>query len=427
MASAAALGIGAGAHAGNRDKRLMLWLGGGVLLLILAVSLLAPATAKTDPRPSSYNTAPGGAKAAFLMLEGMGRAVTRWDQPLGELAEVDAPHTALLLAEPMYTALDKDRLTAALQEFLQRGGRVLVTGEQGALLLPGGTVQGSRRLHALCYSEPEGPGRLARAGVVEMQDVVRWGDEGARVYVEQRCGPDAVVVRMPMGQGEAVWWSSAGPLTNAELHNDADLRLLLASVGEGRRVLFDESLQQVPGSKWSAARGLPLWWMLGQAGVVFALLVFSFSRRRGPIRLPVGVPRSSPVEFAVSMGDLYEKAGATGAATEAARRRLQRVLVREAGLAQQTVEAEPDAVAAALESRFGGSWQALGKHLADAREAAEVNLRTSSALALVRALGEDAARVREAAKPAGVEAARQQKDRSGQGELDAETAAALST
>ena len=159
--------------------------------------------------------------------------------------------------------------------------------------------------------------------------------------MEQRCGPDAVVVRMPVGKGEAIWWSSASPLTNAELHNDADLKLLLASLGEGRRVLFDESLQQTTRTQWSAARGLPLWWLLAQCGVVFGLLVFSFSRRRGPMRLPVGVPRSSPLEFAVSMGDLYEKAGATGAATEAARRRLERVLVREAGLAA-TRRCRPD-------------------------------------------------------------------------------------
>ncbi len=385
----------------NLDKRLMLWLGGAVLTVIVAVGVIAPATANNDGRPSTYNTAKGGAKAAYLMLESMGRPVMRWDQPLEDLASVDAPGTTLVLAEPAYTALEKGRLAAALKNFLERGGRALVTGAAGAALLPGGSVKGSRRVRDLCYSEPEGAGRLARAGEVEMDDVVRWGEETPDVYVEQRCGPDAVVVRLPVGEGEAVWWSSAGPLTNAELRNDADLRLLLASLGEGRRVLFDESLQGAVRSQWSAARGLPLWWMLGQAGVVFGLLVFSFSRRRGPIRLPIGVPRSSPVEFAVSMGDLYAKAGATGAATEAARRRLEFVLVREAGLPQRTVGAGPHAAVAALEARFGGVWRSLGEHLEQAAGAAEENLRPGGALKLVRALGEDVARVRRAAHPMG--------------------------
>lgn len=393
-----------GANSGaNLDRRLILWLGAAVLLIIVAVSLFAPATADNDRRPSSYNPAPGGAKAAFLTLESLRIPVARWDQPLDELSSVDASRTTLLLAAPMYTSLEKDRLAAAVKAFLDRGGRVITTGPTGALLIPGGSVKMSRRLSDLCYTEPEGPGRLARAGHVEMHDMVRWGDEGAGVFVEQRCGPDAVVVRVPVGRGNAIWWSSATPLTNAELHNDADLKLLLASIGDNRRVLFDESLQQTTRSQWSAARGLPLFSLLVQAALVFALLVFSFSRRRGPVRLPVVLPRSSPLEFAVSMGDLYETAGATGAATEAARRRLEGTLIRDAGLPQQTVKAGPEAIVEALEKRFGGIWRSVGEHLREASLAADVNPRPASALKLVRALGDDAARVRQAARPSKME------------------------
>ena len=381
------------------DGRLVLWLAGAVLVIIVVVSVLAPAAGDNDPRPSTYNASPGGAKAAFLMLEGLHRRVARWDHPLDDLRAEDALGTSLVLAAPDYTALDKDRLAGALKAFLERGGRVLVTGAQGALLLPGGAVEGSRRFGKLCYTEPEGPGSLARAGAVEIEDIARWAHEDPGVFPEQRCGPDAVVVRVPVGRGEAVWWSSASPLTNAELHNDADLRLLLASLGTDRRVLFDEALLQTVRSPWSAARGLPLPWMLGQVTVVFGLLVFSFSRRRGPLGLPAGVPRSSPVEFAVSMGDLYEKAGATGAATEAARRRLERVLEREAGLGQRTVEAGPEAIAAALGARFGGNWQGLGDHLVEAAIARDVDPKAGSALKLVRALAEDADRIRRAARP----------------------------
>ncbi len=394
-----------GAAGSLLDRRLMLWLGGVVLLIIVVVSVIAPATGNIDSRPSSYNTAPGGAKAAYLLLESLGRPVTRWDQPLDELSSMEASQTTLLLAEPMYTALEKDRLAAAVKAFLERGGRVVTTGADGALLIPRGAVKESRRFGNLCYTEPEGPGPLARAGQVEMHDVVRWSDEGSDVFVEQRCGPDAVVVHVPVGRGEAIWWSSATPLTNAELHNDADLKLLLASLGNSRRILFDESLQQTTRTQWSATRGLPLRSLLGQAALIFALLVFSFSRRRGPVRLPASVPRSSPLEFAVSMGDLYEKAGATGAATEAARRRLERTLVREGGLPQRTVGAGPDAMVAALEKRFGGVWKSVGEHLREAALAADVNPKAASALRLVHALGEDAARVRRAAGPAGKEAA----------------------
>ncbi len=395
----------------DRDRTLLLGLCAAVLGLIAAMSVVAPATANRDPRPSSYNTAPGGAKAAFLVLEGLHRPVARWERPLDDLEGVDASRTTLLLLEPMYSALEKDRLAYALKGFLERGGRVLTTGADGALLLPGGATKSGRRFAALCYTQPEGPGPLAAAGNVETYDPVRWGDEGPAVRVEQRCGPDAVAVRIPVGRGEAIWWSSPAPLTNAELKKGADLRLFLASLDgpigvQPRAVLFDESLQQTVRSKWTAARDLPLGWLLGQAGLVFGLLVFSFSRRRGPVRLPVTVPRSSPVEFAVSMGDLYERAGASGAAIGAARRRLERVLVGEGGLSQGRLQGGAEAVVAALEARFGDSadraaWRLLGEHLREASAAEDTPLKAGNALALVRALGEDAERVRRAGEPVG--------------------------
>lgn len=398
------MSAGLGAFTPHTDRRFLLLLGGLVLLVIVAVSLIAPSTAANDPRPSSYNTAPGGGKAAYLTLEATGRTVARWDRPLEDLASADAAQTTLILADPLYSALEKDRLAAALQSFLDNGGHLLTTGAGGALLIPGGTVGPGRRFNALCYTEPEGPGPLAAAGRVEMKETVRWSDERPAVRVEQRCGADAVAVRLPVGRGEAIWWSSASPLTNAELHQDADLKLLLASLGPGRRVLFDESLGQPVRSKWSATHGLPLLSLLAQAALVFALLVFSFSRRNGPVRLPVSVPRSSPVEFATSMGDLYERAGATGVAVDAARRRLARVLVRTGGLAQRSVDADPAGIPAALTARFGGEWTSVGEHLRAAADTGEAPLTPRSALALVRALYEDACRVQVAAHPAPVAA-----------------------
>jgi hypothetical protein len=226
---------------------------------------------------------------------------------------------------------------------------------------------------------------------------VKWAGEGPLFRVEQRCGTDAVVVRYPVGKGEAVWWSSATPMNNTELKQDADLRLLLASLdGDDitpRAVVFDETLHGVTRSLWDAAKGLPLRWLALQTGVLLLLLVLSFSRRRGPVRSPVLLPRSSPVEFAESMGDLYEKAGATSAATEAAKRRLLQVLTREAGVGYAAVEAGPAAIAEELQSRLGGDWGVLAAHL-EAADSAKSGTTPRTALALVRALSEDAESVR---------------------------------
>ena len=179
----------------------------------------------------------------------------------------------------------------------------------------------------------EGQGELARVGSVTMQDEGGWADASAKSEVEQRCGQDAVVVRYRVGKGEAVWWASAMPLTNGGLKEDASLKLVLASVGEpGRRVLFDDTFHGAVASVWDTTKGLPMRALAIQAAVVAVLLVLSFGRRNGPVRTPVRVVRSSPLEFAESMGHLYQKAGATGVATEGARRRLIRFLQERCGV-----------------------------------------------------------------------------------------------
>ena len=383
------------------DQRLLLIVSAVTLVLIAGVSVLAPRGAENDPQPTTYNAGPDGAKAAYLIFQRLGVATSRWERPIAELNGANPGRTTLVLAEPLYAPTEEKELAAEVQGFLERGGRVLATGVLGARLLPGGDVAAPGMLHSgLCHTTPEGPGPLARAGSVEIVEHTQWASQGPQYRVEQRCGMDAVVVQYAVGKGEAIWWSSPTPLTNAGLKQDADLRLLLASVGDGRAVVFDESLHKQTASLWDAARGLPLKWLAWQTAALFVLLVLSFSRRRGPVRSPVTLPRSSPLEFAESMGDLYEKGGATSAATEAAKRRLLRVLTREAGVAQAAVSLGPDAIAEALRERVGGDWTTLAEHLRTAEEARDTEVSPRSALALVQALSEDADAVRRAVAPA---------------------------
>ena len=382
------------------DRKLLLILTAVMLVLIVGVSILSPTAADKDPRPTSYNTAPGGAKAAYLVLAGLGRSTSRWKQPLHELTNLEAERTTLILAEPRYAMTDRENLASDLKQFMERGGRVLTTDAEGAALLPGGTVKPLSMFHPdLCETTPEGPGVLARAGQVEITAHDQWGSDGPQYRVQQRCGMDSVVVSYAVGNGEAVWWSSASPLTNNGLKRDANLRLLLLSAGDGRDIVFDESLHEnVIPTLWDMAKGLPLGWLSLQAAALFVLLVLSFSRRSGPLRRPVTLPRTSPVEFAESMGDLYEKGGATSAATEAARRRLLRVLTREAGVSQSAVQHGPEAIAEALQTRLGSDVKSLAENVAAHLHDADAVLRTPpparSALALVQALSEDAAAIR---------------------------------
>ena len=393
------MSIVAGKRSGVSDRKLLWGVCGVMLALIVVMAVVRPAQSPEDPRPTTTNTGPQGAKAAFVVLQRLGRTTSQGNQPLAEfndgMDDAQAARTTLVLAAPEYDQTELPRLRKELERFLNRGGRVLATGPSGAALLPGGETKAPGMVQApLCHTTPEGAGELARVGSVEMVEGAQWSDDAAKFEVEQRCGDEAAVVRYAVGKGEAIWWASAGPLENDELKNDADLKLLLASVEAGREVVFDESLHGAVKTIWDAAKGLPLKWLMLQAALLFVLLVVSFSRRRGPVRSPVRLPRSSPVEFATSMGDLYEKAAASSAATEAARRRLLRVLTREAGVAQGTIEEGPDAIAEALRVRLGGDWSLVSEHLQEAKRAEHEVIAMRSALALVRALSEDAKRVR---------------------------------
>jgi hypothetical protein len=384
----------AGAADANPDRRILLWVCAAALVLIVAVSVLAPARSADDPTPAVDNSGPAGARAAFLALGDLGYHPVRYTGSLEDLSARDAPHTTLLLADPTYNPAERKALAASLERFLRNGGRVLATDDSGAVLLPqGGAQPPSFFQKDLCYTRPEGPGALADTGEVEIADRGRWsGDPSA--LEDQRCGDDAVVVHYTVGSGEAIWWSSSTPLSNAGVKTDADLRLLLASLGPNRRILFDEALHDATPSFWTAAKGMPLRWLSFQAALLFLLLVLSFGRRRGPIRDPIHLPRTSPTEFARSMGALYARAGATAAATDAARSHLLTVLRHEAGLSHSTLASGPATIAESLATRLPGNWLSLATHLTHANEATLHPLDPKSAYALVRALRDDETQIR---------------------------------
>jgi len=377
------------AKASLSDRRFVLWLSGGLLFVILLVSFLVPSTDDSDPSPTTYNAGSAGIKAAYLLVGELGYDAQRWEGSTSDLRQVDAAKTTLVLANPNVPEEDLKDVQAAVEDFLTRGGRVLVTGVQGAYLLPGAHTGSPTQLYkALCFSTPEGQGALAQAGKVTIDDDARWSDTGASSRVEQWCGSDAVVVRYKVGESEAVWWSSPLPMTNRGLKEDASLKLLLASIGApGRTILFDESLHGARESVWETAKGLPIRSLAWQTAFVALLLVLSFGRRSGPIRLPLMTARSSPLEFAESMGHLYNKAGATQVATDGARRRVLRFLHERCGVPQTILKSRPQEIVDAVQARFGGDWSGLGRHLAQAE--VENTLSPGTALALVKALDND--------------------------------------
>jgi hypothetical protein len=386
------------------ERTIVLGLAALIGLILVLTAVFGPMRDDSDPQPTTYNAGSRGIKAAYELAGALGYDAKRWDDAPADLKNVDASRTTLVLTEPILPVKSLKRTQDEIAEFLRRGGRVVATGATGAMLLPNGKTQISASFSkGLCYAKPEGPGTLAAAGKVAMAVPVRWAANGPEFHVEERCGNEAVVVRYPYGRGEAVWWSSPMPLTNAGLNagsdtgsgDDASLTLTLASLGPvqavgGRRtVLFDEYLHEERESLDDLLSGLP-WGALGWQSLAAAgLLVLSFGRKRGPLREPAAVPRTSPLEFADSMGRLYERAGATEAPLAAARARTMRFLAEECGLSHEMLRQTPEAIAETLAARIGGDWTALAAHLEAATSMGERARTGKLALKLVQALEED--------------------------------------
>jgi hypothetical protein len=368
----------------GKDARILAGVTLAVLLIIIAGAFFAPARVDTDPTPTTYSSGSAGAKGAYLLLAQLGYRTERLAESADALDRFDPAHTTLILADAGDQDYRKD--LAPIAAFLDRGGHILATGTVSAMLLPEPHIAQPNRMYtALCYTTPQGLSPLARAGRIATDVPVRWSAIDANTRIDQACGDDAVVVRYRVGKGEVIWWSSARPLSNRGLKEDSSLKLLLASVGKpGSTVVFDEYIHGARRDLWATAAGTPVFAMGWQLAVVALLLVLSFGRRNGPIRAIVSSPRTSPLEFAESMGDLYRKAGAVDVATGCAERRLLHFLETQGGIHRATLRSTPEAIASAVAERFRYRAVGFSEDLKAAREAEFNKLGPKSALELVQ-------------------------------------------
>jgi hypothetical protein len=74
--------------------------------------------------------------------------------------------------------------------------------------------------------------------------------------------------------------------------------------------------------------------------LLFVVILATYSRRNGPIRMPAKVSRLSPLEFVETLGDLYSSAHAGSAAVQIVYQRLRFLLTRQLGLPMNVTAAE---------------------------------------------------------------------------------------
>ena len=214
------------------------------------------------------------------------------------------------------------------------------------------------------------------------------------------CAGQPAVVEYGYGQGYVVWWASATPLENGSLARAHNLDLLLNSLGprQGHRFYWDESLHGEVRSQWSYAAGPSLTLLrIGLLGLGL-LIVFSFSRRSGPVRELPPPPRAAPIEFIEALGSLYRNAGAASTAVAVAWERFRRHALRLCGLRPGPLGAAELAVV--IRRRFPAAAPGLEADLAACEEAAwGESIEPRDALKLIQALHAHEQELFAAAKP----------------------------
>jgi hypothetical protein len=376
-----------------KDRQMLLITVALVLVLLTLLALVSPREdPNRNPVPSSYLSGQHGAKAAFTLLQQSGYTVERWEQPLSDLAEQSGPSTVVILAEP-FSFEPADH--SAIASILQKGGRVLATGGQGGLLLPGSEVTMSKGVSfAACEAQPDGLSPLAGAGPIWIVPSYTWPESRPEIRAAYTCASQPVVVEYPVGSGRvtgtAVWWASSTPLENGSITRAQNLELLLNSIGpaKSQHVYWDESLHGAVQSQWDLAKG-PIWPLLSLGSLGLMLLaIFSFSRRSGPIRPLPQAPRTTPIEFLDALGALYRSTGAAPTAMQIAWERFRSQAALLTG--QRTSHLDARQLAAAIERRFGALRSATAGMEADLVAAEEAcwddNLKPRRALTLIQTL-----------------------------------------
>lgn len=321
------------------DRRLLMWTGLILLPLVVVLALFAD-NERDSGVPSTYSSMSSGAKAAYLYLKEEGYNVDRWENPPDELPR-DAHNTVLVLASPggVPTSIEKN----ALQMFLNRGGRILITGYSASWFLPKTDIVMESLPGAVWKDyEPQIVSPLARAGTIKMSPTAHWGDAGSGLLVHYAHEGKGIVVSYALGDGEVIWWAANQPLTNAGIRQAGNLTLLLNSLGGSKdtRILWDEYFHSLHFSSTSAMWVPPLKYGFWQCLLVFVALFLTFGRRNAPVRRAAEPSRLSPLEFVHTLGNLYRRADATRTALEVPYNRFRALLIKRLGLRNDVSSSE---------------------------------------------------------------------------------------
>ncbi len=367
------------------DRRLLMWAAAILLPIMVALAISSPSEEQDSGIPSTYSAQTSGAKAAYLLLQDLGYQVERWEQPPSELP-VDAANTVLVLARPHHPPSQSEK--NELQTYLSRGGKILATGATAENYLPQADSEREPLLSPIGKEyHPQLLTPLTRGGGIQMSPAAYWKKSSTAFLAHYSDDGRPIVVSYKVGKGEVIWWGGTTPLTNAAIGSSGNLALLLNSLGAAGsvHVYWDEYFHNDRRMAGSYFWGTPsIKYASWQCFAIFLVLLFTYSRRNGPIHPWTEPIRLSPLEFVHTLGNLYHRASATHSALEVPYTRFRVLATRQLGIKTDVPSAD---LARAVRSRLGYKDDSLDKLLQQIETALyDPGLNEARALELVQQL-----------------------------------------
>lgn len=372
------------------DRKILLI--GGAVLVVLTVGLAllgGDPKEQGTPIPSTYSANPGGARAAYLLLQDLHYKVSRWERSPTELS-INNGLAVLILADPLEMPTKQE--VTALRKFVGEGGQVVFTGARIKLFFPEARVDDDFPTEEWKTFSANVPSNYtAGAQKIVLQTDATWQAPDASQVALYGDTQSPVVVSWRIGDGRVLWWAAATPLTNSGISSEGNLNLFLNAMNFPVRakqftvhIYWDEYFHGERTSLWSYVRKTPVTWGLVQIFALAFLVFFTFGRRSGPTVLPPVVSRLAPLEFVDTLGGLYERARAEPAVVGFVYRRFRATLSRQLRISASAGDTE---LADAVQARLGWKETGLKQTLARALVASRARkIEPEEALGLVQQL-----------------------------------------
>jgi hypothetical protein len=316
----------------------------------------------------------------------IGYSVEHWRNSPAKLLE-HGVNTVLVVDVPTQNPREED--IQEMRKYVQSGGRLLAIGPTALALLPHQQPMAGRPRFAWQDYPALVPSTITRgAAVVSMAPTVYWRRDDSTSQVQFGDAERGVVASYKYGKGEVIWWAAPDPLTNRGITQQGNLQLLLNSLGPAgdRTVLWDDFFHEGEATLAESLLNSPLKWSLLQLGLLAVAVVFTYSRRHGPLR-PLQQPsRLATLEFVETLGGLYERAGATELPVQVAYERFRHQLRRKLGIGATET---PQQVAARLQDRLGELASQCEQTLTECESARyQDQLEAKDSLRLVKSLNQ---------------------------------------